>query len=164
MPIQQTTRLLAIDPGTHEMGVAVCQGAALLYHGVKVIQKGRSPRETLDRAMSAVGGLIDDFRPEVLVVEHTFIGRNRNAALLNVLADEIQALGRRARLTVLWFAPNAVKKAITGYGWATKAEVAKAVAGRYPELKAYLVHDRKWKARFHENMFDAVALGMMALV
>ena len=32
------------------------------------------------------------------------------------------------------------------------------------ELQAYLIHDRKWKERFHENMFDAVALGMMATI
>ncbi len=62
---------------------------------------------------------------------------------------------------MLSFAPNAVKKAVCGHGWATKAEVAKAVVARYPELKAYLIHDRKWKERFHANMFDAVALGMM---
>jgi hypothetical protein len=42
--------------------------------------------------------------------------------------------------------------------------VAKAVVARYPELRAYLIHDRKWKERFHENKFDAVALGMMATI
>lgn len=157
----KSTRILAIDPGTREMGVAVLEGTALLYHGVKVIKKGASPRVTLDRGMAAVAGLIQDFHPDVLVVEQTFIGRNRNAALLNVFADEITALGRHAKLLVLTFAPNAVKKAIAGYGWATKEQVAKAVVARYPELRAYLIHDPKWKERFHENMFDAVALGMM---
>ena len=49
-------------------------------------------------------------------------------------------------------------------GWATKEQVAKAVVARYPELRAYLIHDRKWKERFHENKFDAVALGMMATI
>jgi len=51
--------------------------------------------------------------------------------------------------------------AICGNRWATKMEVAKAVVARYPELKAYLFKDRKWKERFHANMLDAVALGMM---
>lgn len=37
-----------------------------------------------------------------------------------------------------------------------------AIAG--PELKVYLTEDRAWKERYHQNMFDAVALGMMALI
>jgi crossover junction endodeoxyribonuclease RuvC len=134
-----------------------------VYHGVSVIRKGRSPRETLERGRSSVARLIADFHPDTLVIEKTFVGRNRNAVLLNVLADEIQALGRKNKLPVLSFAPNVVKKAICGYGWATKEEVAKAVIARYPELKAYLGHDRKWKERFHANMFDAVALGIATL-
>lgn len=144
------------------MGVAVLDDRELLYHDVKVIKKGRSPHETLARGRAVVAMLIADFHPEVLAIEKTFVGRNRNASLLNVLADEIQTLGIRHKLKVLVFAPSAVKKAICGNGWATKAEVAKAVVGQYPELKAYLIRDRKWKERFHANMFDAVALGMMA--
>jgi crossover junction endodeoxyribonuclease RuvC len=161
MVFHSTTRILAIDPGTREMGVAVLESASLLYHGVSVIRPGRSPQETLKRGMATVSGFIEDFRPDVLVIEQTFIGRNRNAALLNIFADEIKALAKRRGLHVLSFAPSVVKKAICGYGWATKAEVAKAVVVRYPELRAYLFKDRKWKERFHANMFDAVALGVM---
>jgi crossover junction endodeoxyribonuclease RuvC len=162
MFVHNPTRILAVDPGTREMGVAVLEDGILHYHDVKVIKRGRSPRAILNRGREIVVKLIEDFRPGVLVIEKTFVGRNRNAALLNVLADEIKALARRSGMEVLAFSPNAVKKAICGNGWATKAEVAKAVIARYPELKAYLFRDRKWKERFHANMFDAVALGMVA--
>src|SRR5689334_24891243 len=96
-------RILAIDPGTREMGVAGLDDWLLLYQGVKVIKRGRSPHETLSRGCAAVAGLVEDFRPDILVFEKTFIGRNRNVALLNVLADEIQSLGRKHRLKVLSF-------------------------------------------------------------
>lgn len=43
-------------------------------------------------------------------------------------------------------------------------ELAKVVISKYPELRAYLTQDRAGKERYHQNMFDAVALGMMALV
>lgn len=155
-------RILAIDPGTREMGVAVLEASKLVYHGVIVIKRGRSPRETLERGRAAVARLIADFRPHILAIEKTFIGRNRNAALLNVFADEIHVLGKRRKHTLASLAPNAIKKAVCGNGWATKTEVAQAVIARYPELKAYLVHERKWKERFHANMFDAVALAIAA--
>ncbi len=45
---------------------------------------------------------------------------------------------------------------------ATKLEVAKIVIAQYPELKVYLNQDRKWKEDYHLNMFDAVALGIVA--
>jgi len=34
---------------------------------------------------------------------------------------------------------------------------------KYPELKVYLSQDRAWKDHYHQNMFDAIALGLMAL-
>jgi crossover junction endodeoxyribonuclease RuvC len=156
-------RILAIDPGTREMGVAVLEGDKLIYHGVAVIKRGKTPHETLSRGRAVIRGLIDDFRPGVLVIEKTFIGKNRRLALLNVFADEIKALARRNRVAVVGFAPCTVKKAITGNGWASKEDLARAVVARYPELKAYLLHDPKWKGRFHCNMFDAVALGLLAV-
>jgi len=156
-------RILAIDPGTCEMGVAVLENGNLVYHGVETFRKLRTPEEQLRQGRAAVARLIRDFRPTVLVVEKTFVSKSRNAALLNVLGDEIGALGRHHGITVVSLAPNTAKKAVAGYGWATKAEVAKAIAVRYPKLKAYLPPGRKWKQRRHYNMFDAVALGVACL-
>jgi Holliday junction resolvasome RuvABC endonuclease subunit len=101
MNMQNSTRILAIDPRTREMGFADLQGYALIDHGVKVIKRGRSPQETLDRGMAIVAGLIEDFRPEVLIIEQTFVGRNRNAALLNVFTDEIKALAKRLKCLII---------------------------------------------------------------
>ena len=161
--MRKTHRILAIDPGSREMGVAVLENGSLLYHGVETFRKLRSPHDRLRQGRAAVRRLIRDFRPAVLVIEKTFIGRNHSAALLNVLGDEIAALGRRHGITVASLAPNTVKKMVAGNGWASKAEVAKAIAARFPELKAYLPPGRKWKLRRHYNMFDAVALGPACL-
>jgi Holliday junction resolvasome RuvABC endonuclease subunit len=79
---------------------------------------------------------------------------------LNVFADEIQAIGKQQRKAVVSFAPNTVKKFICGNGHASKAEVARVVISRFPELKVFLTQDRAWKERYHQNMFDAVALGI----
>jgi Holliday junction resolvasome RuvABC endonuclease subunit len=161
MFINKKARILAIDPGTRHMGVAVLDGSRLIYHGVESLPKGRSPHETLDAGRKTVLRYINDFKPEILVIEKTFFANNRNSALLNVFADEISAVGKRKGLMVRPFAPSVVKKAVCGNGWAKKDEVARAVVVQYPELKPYLGQDRKWKSRYHSNMFDAVAVGMM---
>src|SRR5262249_49796688 len=86
----------------------------------------------------------------------------RNTALLNVLFDEIRSVARRRRLAFVSYAPSTVKKFICGNGHASKKQVATVVVSKYPELKVFLTQDRAWKERFHENMFDALALGIMA--
>lgn len=161
MPNNKKPRVLAIDPGTRHMGVALLENGQLIYHGVKSLSRGRSPHETLKEGRKVVLRLIKDFDPDILAVEKTFFANNRNSALLNVFADEIQAVGTRKGLRVIAFAPSAVKKRICGNGWARKEELARAVVCKFPELKVYLGQDRKWKSRYHANMFDAVALGMM---
>jgi len=154
------TRVLAIDPGTREMGVAFLENGDLIYHGVKTIPKLPTPHDRLRLARRAILRLLRDFRPTVVVVEKPFFGNNRSVALLNVLFDEIRAISRRYGIRLFGLAPTTMKKLVCGNGHASKTEVARAVVKKYPELKVYLSQNRKWKQRYHENMFDAVALGI----
>jgi len=160
---QKNLRILAIDPGTRLMGVASLDKGRLIYHGVKIIKKGSSPNDNLQYARRIILRLIKDFKPQILVVEKAFFANNRNAALLNVLVDEIKAIVRRKQLRLVAYSPSALKKFITGNGRASKKQVAMAIVSKYPQLKVYLTQDRAWKERFHQNMFDAVALGIMAM-
>ena len=154
-------RILAIDPGTRLMGVAFLENGTLVYHGVKVISKGRSPQQTLQRAKGVILRLIDDLAPQTIAVEKAFFSKNRNAALLNVLVDEIRSIARRKGLQFVSHAPSTIKKFTCGNGRATKKEVATVIVAKYPELKVFFSQDRAWKERFHQNMFDAAALAVM---
>jgi Holliday junction resolvasome RuvABC endonuclease subunit len=154
-------RILAIDPGTRLMGIAFLDDGKLIYHAVKVFPKSGSPQETLQRARDAVLRFINDLEPEVIAVERTFFSQNRNTALLNVLFDEIRSIARRKKLAFVSYAPSTVKKFTCGNGWATKMEVATVMVARFPELKPYLHQTTASRERFHQNMFDAVALGIM---
>ncbi len=72
----------------------------------------------------------------------------------------VRALGKGKGLEVVSLAPNTVNKFICGNGRASKEEVAQVIVATLFELKVYLTRDRKWKMRYHENMFDAVALAL----
>jgi crossover junction endodeoxyribonuclease RuvC len=159
---KNNSRILAIDPGTRLMGVAFLDDGKLIYHAVKVISKGHSPQETLQRAKGAILRLIEDLEPDMIAAEKTFFSRNRNTALLNVLFDEIRSIARRKGLRFTPYAPSTIKKFTCGDGRASKKEVATVVVAEFPELKVFLTQDRAWKERFHQNMFDAVALAVMA--
>lgn len=155
-------RILALDPGTRAMGYALLEGDQLVYQGVKVFPRDVAPHEQLAQYLEGVASLIVNARPRVLAVERTLVAKSARMALLNTFALEIERLGRKRRLKVLSFAPNTVKKFVTGSGTASKEKVAEMLIYRYPELRAYLIHESCWKRRHHENMFDALAVGLLA--
>lgn len=156
-------RILAIDPGTHHMGVAFFENDSLLYHDVLTINARHSATDILREATSRVGRIIRDLKPNALIFERTFYGKERNEALCGILCEELAALGKKHKLEVTAVSPMTVKKALTGDGHAPKERVAKAVSRRYPELRAYLPGKAQWKKRFHENRFDAVAVGLVVI-
>lgn len=160
---KNNSKILAIDPGTKHIGVAFLEEGRLIYYGVKVVRRRNSPAEILRECRKIILRLIKDFKPTTIVVEKTYFAnsKNRNSSLLNVFVDEIRIIGKRKGLKVIAYAPSTVKKAICGNGRASKKEVAKVVIARYPELNVYLNQDRAWKERYHQNMFDAVALGVV---
>jgi Holliday junction resolvasome RuvABC endonuclease subunit len=72
------TKILAIDPGTKEMGIALLErfgvsgssdyknGGKLVYHGVKVIPIEKSPNEKLKEGREIILRLIKDYKPNIL--------------------------------------------------------------------------------------------------
>lgn len=156
-------KILAIDPGTREMGVAFLDGEKLIYHGVKVIPSDKSPNERLKEGKNIILRLINDFKPDILVVEKSFFANNRTASLLHTFINEIRVIGNKKGLKVMSYATSTVRKTIAGNGRASKKELSKVIVSRYPNLKVYLSQDRAWKELYHQNMFDAIALGLMAL-
>jgi len=144
------------------MGIALLDQRELQYYSVKRFPKLSSPHANLKMSRKFILRLIADFNPDTLCVEKAFFANNRNASLLSVLVDEIKAIGRRKKLKVVSFAPSTMKKHICGNGRASKKEVSRVVVSRYPELSVFYNQDRKWKETYHQNMFDAVALGIMS--
>jgi RNase H-fold protein (predicted Holliday junction resolvase) len=52
--------VLAIDPGTKYMGVALLENGSLIYSGVKVIKNSTSPHEILQTGRKIIFRLIKD--------------------------------------------------------------------------------------------------------
>jgi crossover junction endodeoxyribonuclease RuvC len=160
---KHNVKILAIDPGTRYMGVALLEGERLIYHGVKEIRNDGSPHEKLIEGRRIILRLINDFGPDILVIERSFFANNKTASLLHVFIGEIKAIAKRKELKVISYAPTTVRKFICGNGRADKKALSEVIVSKIPELRVYLTQDRAWKERYHQNMFDAIALGLMAL-
>ena len=153
-------RILAIDPGIREMGIAVFDDEKLVHHGVLCLRDGRVSKDIRAYDRDLLRTIIVDYHPELVALERTMIGNSGNSATLNRVSAYIRRLCRRQGIRIRVFAASTVKKHLTGDGRAGKMEVAWTVARRYPELRAYLRQKAKWRARYHANMFDAIALAL----
>jgi crossover junction endodeoxyribonuclease RuvC len=156
----KTERVLAIDPGTRAIGIAVLQDRDLLYYGVKTIKGLKTPREVLQKVDKIINQQITNYEPATVAIEKMFLIQ-KNASFLIVVADEIKAIAKQQGLAVCEFAPTAVRKLICQAGKATKREVAKIIASRYVELTRYLNRPSKWEELYYANMFDAIAVGLV---
>jgi crossover junction endodeoxyribonuclease RuvC len=137
----------------------VLSGEELLYYAVKTIRRRGSASEILSQARQIVSRLIADFEPECLAIERMFF-IHKSAALLNVTADEIKAVANAAALPIYEYAPTVVRKMICCTGRASKTQVAKVLAAKYPELARYLGRRSKWETLYYANIFDAIAVGL----
>jgi crossover junction endodeoxyribonuclease RuvC len=151
--------ILALDPGLRDLGFAVLKGKRLLASGVRPLRL--LPRANrLNEARKYVRGWVAAYRPNALVLEATYPHPVAWFNQVDQLARSVRRLGNRKRLTVATYAPQTVRKALIGNGRATKKDMAVAIGHRFPALRVYLTQDRKWKERYFQNMFDAVALAL----
>jgi len=153
-------RILAIDPGTRNIGYAVFENGNLRYFGVKTIPRKSQETDILREGRLIIDSLLKDFRPRALVVERTYFGNNRGSEILNRFFTAIKLAGGRKGLRVMSIPVNTVRKTVCGDGWANKQKVTKYLSKMYPQLRPYSKSNREWKRDFHQNMFDAVALGI----
>jgi crossover junction endodeoxyribonuclease RuvC len=152
-------RILAIDPGTREIGIAVLDLDELVYYAIRTIQDRRTAQGILRQASQFMTDLIATYQPHYLAIEKMFIVQ-KSAALLSVVAEELKAVARNAGLPIFEHSPTAVRKFLCNSGKATKQDVAKVVVRRYPELARHLTTQTKWEQKYYANIFDAIAVGL----
>lgn len=159
--LQRSPTILAIDPGTHYMGVAVLTAPELVYYGVKRFKEHR-PADALIRATRAtLQQLIALHRPAILAYEKTFYVQAKRSALLHVQEAEITRVGRLAGLRAFGYAPTRVRSLLCQDGRATKLVVARVLVDRFPELGRYLGTGSASQDLYWLNMFDAIAVGVV---
>lgn len=161
MPMRkQIPRILAIDPGTKEMGIAFLEGEHdLVYHAVKSFRCERTQKVILKEVRRVITRLISMFCPDTLVIERLYYIQQEGSPVLRRLYQELKAIGRENGLQVIELAPNTIRKTLVDDGRATKLEVARILTHRFPQLQGSLIEEKRkrWQQKYWLNMFDAVA-------
>jgi crossover junction endodeoxyribonuclease RuvC len=154
-----TDTLLALDPGLRELGFAVLRGSKLVASGVRPLFLTPTGRR-VPQARRLLLGWLKAYGPSVVIVERTYRHPTGTFDSVHRLAVSLlKAAGRRGYRTAT-YPTQTVRKAVAGNGNAPKREVARVLAAKYPALRVYLTQDKRWKERYWQNMFDALALAV----
>lgn len=125
--------MLGIDPGTATMGYGVVSGSAgkpvrLVECGVVRTRAGEQLSDRLAVIFDGVTELLQRHHPDAVAVEGLFHGRNaRSALILGHARGVVLLAAARGGLTPAEISPAEVKRAVTGTGAASKAQVAAMV-------------------------------------
>lgn len=126
-------RALGFDPGLADTGYAAVDGhggrCAVLGTGVIRTPAGEALEARLERLYDGVDEVLGRFAPDLVVIEDVFSAPAvpRAAILMGHARAVICLAGRRRRLPLVSVAPAEVKRAVTAWGAAPKAQVARAV-------------------------------------
>jgi len=111
-----------VSPSARNSVVAVSGGIIVTDHSFDV------PRR-LSRLMEELRLLIEESRPDVVVVERVFFQTNAKTAVgIGQAGGLALALADAAGCEVVQYSSNEVKQTVTGYGGATKLQVQRMIA------------------------------------
>ena len=149
--------ILALDPGLRELGFAVLRGLKLLASGVRPLYLTR-PEHRVAEGRRLLKGWLEAYDPDVVIVERTYAHPTGTFHSVHRFAVALlKAAGRRGFRTAT-YPPQTVRKAVAGNGNAPKSAIARVLAAKHPSLRVYVTQDRRWKERYWQNLFDALAL------
>ncbi len=125
--------VLGIDPGTAITGYGVVRvennkNVVLGYGAIRTPSK-QATSFRLETIYGGVQELVAEFNPDCLAIEELFFNKNVASALAVGQARGVAILAAaHSGLSVAEYTPLQVKTAVTGYGRATKEQVAYMVS------------------------------------
>jgi hypothetical protein len=152
-------RLIALHCGANGFGYAVFQGEAIYDWGT-VTARGDKNAMSLRK----LGGLLDRFSPEALILEQASEGSGR-AERIVVLHNAIAALCRSRNIDLYQYPLADIQHCFGSVGAKTRHEIAEAVVRQLDVLSPRLPRRRKaWQSEPRRMaIFSAAALALTHL-
>jgi len=126
-------RIMGIDPGLYRTGFAIIysnnNSASLVKFGIIKPSKNGSFAISIKHIIQQVEDILTQYNPDVSVVEVSYVGINMRTAVIcarttGAIISHIALLGYR----VVEMTPLQIKKAVSGYGYCKKADIARIVS------------------------------------
>lgn len=123
-----TRVVMGVDPGSRHTGFGVLRGdrdrLLHLAHGQIATAARVSLEQRLCQIYDALMALIQEHHPHTLALEEVFLAANVHSAfVLGQVQGVVLLAAAQAKLPISLYPPLVVKKAVVGYGQATKVQV-----------------------------------------
>ena len=151
--------ILGIDPGFRITGFCIAikkaqGGIQILDYGYLKMNPSKSLAERIGVFYTFFSEKIKQWGVTNLALETPFLGKNaQNFLKLGYLRGILYLLSNQYMLTLHEFSPCEVKQSITGFGGASKEQVARVVLQLFPRL---IAPDK-------EDVTDAIAVTLCGL-
>lgn len=124
-------RILGIDPGSRLTGFGVLDflGDLPAYVASGTVESTEGAfADRLRQIFDSVGGIVEEFQPDIVVVESVFMHKNAGSALkLGHARSAAICATFQHGVEVYEYAPREIKQAVVGTGAATKEQVTHMV-------------------------------------
>jgi Holliday junction resolvasome RuvABC endonuclease subunit len=152
--------ILAVNPGSRYLGLAVFCGQELIDWGIRVIKK-RNLEDKIALAKSVVCAVIAQHEVKIMAIKR--LHPSRTSVNLERLAAAITTLASSQGLRVYQYPVEQVETAICGTAKISKKKLAKTICETYSFLERELEKEMTSRNPYHTRMFEAVALGLTCL-
>jgi len=157
--------ILGIDPGFIVSGFSILKkdghAISLLNYGHLSMTSKQSIAERVEQFYNFYQEKISTYGVTHIAIETPFLGKNAAIFLkLGYLRGIVHLLANQNKLLILEFAPRQIKQHITGYGHATKTQLAHIVIKIFPKIKLPIKEDTSdaiaislcaaWQTRLHK--------------
>lgn len=148
--------LLAINPGTRYIGVAVLTGSDLVDWGIRVLS-GRWSEEKLSKVSDIISELIEIHQPDYLVMKQPH--PSRTSPQLDALCLRIEETAGEHGLPVHRHSLEEIKQIHSHEMKTTRAKLAELITLKYPCLVRLYYREKHAYNPYHIRLFEAVILG-----
>jgi len=152
--------VLGIDPGLKTTGFALLKSTA--RGSISILDYGFLALPSSRPIPTRIGLFYDFFLEKTakfpvasIALETPFLGKNTQSFLkLGYLRGILYLLGNQKSLVLCDFTPSQVKQSVTGYGMASKEQVARALSLYFPTIR---------KEVLKNDVTDALAIALCGI-
>ena len=125
-------KVIGIDPGTASCGYGIVHQSdgrlKAIDHGWWKTSAAERPEVRLKTIFDAVAGLVEEHRPDAVVLEESLVGVDARTALsVGQARGAVMVAAANAGVECAEYPPARVKQVVCGYGRAEKQQVQKMV-------------------------------------
>ncbi|QQG35023.1 MAG: crossover junction endodeoxyribonuclease RuvC [Deltaproteobacteria bacterium] len=146
-------RIMAIDPGTFKIGIAIIdycrrKSVRVVYAESIYLSVNQTKGLKILEAILRILFFVNIYNPQQVIIETVFIGDKKSLLVLEFFRGGVSSYILESGYKSIHFAPTLTKKIVTGNGHSTKEDLRNILSMFLGLKKEYL----------SEDMSDAIAL------